>query len=89
MDDEELRALLEKAQDSGSRKQSRHPRNGHPRLNRTSYIFTFFVSSNPPFETGEDLPSIPTACEAKAGADADDRLSMDLFYNVMRHKDSD
>lgn len=25
----------------------------------------------------------------KAGADADDRLSMDLFYNVMRHKDSD
>ena len=56
MDDEELRTMLEKAQNSG----------------------VFFSS-----------PLGLEISEAKAGADADDRLSMDLFYNVMRHKDSD
>ena len=51
-----------KTQDLG-RKQSRHPRNGHSRLNRTSYIiiFSHFLSApTPPFETGEDLPSNPS-----------------------------
>lgn len=61
MDDEELRALLEKAQDSGPRKEAiQASQKWTSEIEPNVLYFHIFCQLQPPFETGEDLPSNPS-----------------------------
>ena len=81
MDDDELKAMLEKGKNSRARTQNSEHDSTLCTTESADVLKKRFQAD------ADDVASstlLRTEHFAEAGADADDRLNMDAFYNVMR-----